>query len=197
MIAILAAFALVTYAPGPANLAVSLVALGQGMRAALHMALGLALGLAVWGVAAALGLGAMLAASETAMTALRLLGGAYLLWLCWSGLRGVRAPVEAPVTVRRPFRAGLLLNLSNPKAVLAWLAALSMGLDASAGGVMLFVATLACALIGLSNYLFWALLMSRGGPRRLYASARRGIETGAAALFGFAGVELIRQGATR
>ncbi|MGB3407995.1 MAG: LysE family translocator [Jannaschia sp.] len=197
MIAILAAFALVTVAPGPANLAVSLLALGQGQRAAIRMAVGLATGLAVWGAAAALGLGAVLAASETAMTAMRVLGGAYLIWLAWSGLRSAGRATDLPVAHRDPFRAGLLLNLSNPKAVLAWLAALSMGLDGGTDVAFVILATGACAMIGLANYLFWALLMSRGGPRRFYARARRGIETTAAALFGLAGAELIRQGVTR
>ena len=197
MIAILAAFAVVAYAPGPANLAVSLVALGQGARDALRMALGLALGLALWGVAAALGLGAILAASEPAMDAMRLLGGAYLLWLAWRGLRGAAAPPAAGAAVRRPFRAGLWLNLSNPKAVLAWLAALAMGLDPSADAGTVALATAGCAAIGLSNYLFWAFLMSRGWPRRAYLRARRGIEAGAALLLGLAGAELVRQAATR
>ncbi|MFO6465504.1 LysE family translocator [Jannaschia sp. KMU-145] len=197
MTAILLAFALVTYAPGPANLAVSVLAMGQGPRPAIRMALGLALGLAAWGIAAALGLGAMLAASEVAMTGLRLGGGAILLWLAWSGLRGAGRTAAAPAAIRAPFRTGLLLNLSNPKAVLAWLAALAVGLDASAGAGPLVMATAACALIGLSNYLLWALLMSRDLPRRAYIRARRGIETGVALIFGAAGAELIRQGVTR
>lgn len=197
MIAVLAAFAVVAYAPGPANLAVSLMAMGQGTRDAVWRALGLALGLALWGVAAALGLGAALAASERAMDGMRLLGGAYLLWLAWRGLRGASRPAATGAAVSRPFRAGLLLNLSNPKAVLAWLAALAMGLDTGAAGATVAAATAACAVIGLSNYLFWALLMSRSLPRRAYTRARRAIESGVAVLFGLAGVELLRQAAAR
>jgi threonine/homoserine/homoserine lactone efflux protein len=201
MTAILLAFAAVTYAPGPANLAVALLAMEHGARAAVRMALGLALGLAAWGVVAALGLGAVLAASETAMTALRLVGGAVLIWLAWRTLRGARLGAAAVGThrpSRRPgFLTGLLINLSNPKAVLAWLAALAVGLDASGGTTVLAAATLACALIGLSNYLFWALLMSRDLPRRAYARFRIGIARGMAALFGLAGAEMIRQGAAR
>lgn len=198
MTAILLAFAAVTFAPGPANLAVAVMAMEHGARPALRMALGLATGLAAWGVVAALGLGAVLAASEVAMTVLRLLGGAVLLWLAWTTLReadGAARPAHSPA--RRALRTGLLLNLSNPKAILAWLAALSMGLDASGGAGALAAATMACAVIGLMNYLFWALLMSRDLPRRLHVRFRRAIARGTAALFGLAGAELFRQGVTR
>lgn len=197
MIAVLAAFAFVTYAPGSANFAVSLGAMGQGTRDAVGMALGLALGLAVWGLAATLGLGAAFAASEAAMSVLRLLGGGYLLWLAWSGLRGARRSDVAREPVAWPFRAGLVLHLANPKAVLALLAALAMGLDGQAGAGMVAVATAACAAMGLSNFLFRALLMSRGLARRTYLRARRRIEAGTATLGGLSGAELIREGMAR
>ncbi|SFI84116.1 LysE family translocator [Jannaschia pohangensis] len=199
MIAVLAAFSLVAVAPGPANLAVSVVAMSHGIGPALRMAAGLALGLAVWGVIACLGFGALLAGSEVALTALRLLGGAYLCWLASRSARaalGPRAVAAAPSPVR-PFRTGLLLNLSNPKAVFAWLAALSMGLGPEAGPGFVTLATAFCAVIGLCNYLGWALLLSRGPVRRAYARAAVWIDGVVAALFAAAGLGLIRQGLLR
>ncbi len=196
MTAVLLPFVLVSVAPGPANLAVALLAMGRGRAVAPRMALGLALGLAFWGMLAAFGLGAVLAASERGMTALRILGGAYLLWLAWTGWCGAGVAVDVPA-VRRPFRTGLLLDLSNPKAVFAWLAVLAMGLDPDAGTGAVVLAVVICAGIGLTNCAFWAVLMSGGPVHRFYLRGRRWIETAAAAPFGLAGAELIRQGAIR
>ncbi|CTQ50054.1 LysE family translocator [Jannaschia donghaensis] len=200
MIEILAAFALVTFAPGPANLAVGLVAMAHGPRPSLRMAVGLASGLAIWGGIAALGLGTLLAGSEAALTVLRVFGGAYLLWLGWKAARTAWSPAVGAARVSalaKPFRTGLLLNLSNPKAVLAWMAALAMGLGPETGGGFVALATGLCALIGLANYLCWSLLLSRGPVRRGYARSARWIDGIAAGMFAVAGVGLIRQGLAR
>lgn len=198
LLAILLAFSAVTFAPGPANLAVGLVAMARGWRGALPMAAGLATGLAFWGVLAASGLGALMAASEVALTVLRIGGGAYLMWLAWRSARAACGPAEplaAPAS--GAFRRGFLLNLSNPKAVFAWLAALSMGLGPQAGPSALALATGLCALIGLANYLTWAFVLSRGGARAAYSRARVWVEGAAAALFALAGASLLRQGVLR
>ncbi|KIT16508.1 LysE family translocator [Jannaschia aquimarina] len=196
-LAILAAFAVVTFAPGPANLAVGLTALAHGWAHALPMALGLAVGLAAWGVVAAAGLGAVLVASETALFVLRVVGGLYLLWLAWQSARVALRSDTHEMPTAGGFVRGLLLNLSNPKAVLAWIAALSMGLTPEAGAGAVLSVTFLCALIGLANYLFWAAAFSRAGARSAYARFRRWIEGGAAFLLGAAGIGLMRQGLSR
>src|SRR5262249_37759370 len=77
---------------------------GRGSGAAT--AAGVAAGLAIWTVAASAGLGALLAASEPAFLALRLAGGAYLVWLGANALRSASrggppgAPPPAPLRPR-------------------------------------------------------------------------------------------------
>ncbi|WP_229864164.1 LysE family translocator [Seohaeicola zhoushanensis] len=192
--AIAAAFVVVASSPGPANLATASVALTQGQRTALIFAAGLSLGLAFWGVLAALGLGAVLRASETALVVLKLAGGTYLLWLAWqtgrSALKGgdVRAPDIPP---GRWFLRGVLLNLSNPKAVFAWMAALSVGMGPEQGGAAVLTATLMCAAIGTLNACTWALLFSRPRMMTGYRRLRRGIEAGFSAFFALAGLRLL------
>lgn len=199
---ILLAFTVVCVSPGPANLGLAAAAMAAGPGPALRMALGLTLGLSVWGVAAALGLGAVLAASEPALVALKLAGAAYLFWLAFgsarSAARRARPAAGEGGAGRGGWAArGLLLNLSNPKAVFAWMAALAMGLDAGSGPGAVAVATLACMAIGLLNYLGWALVFSRRGAMAAYASARRGIEAATAGLFALAGFGLLRSGLAR
>jgi threonine/homoserine/homoserine lactone efflux protein len=89
-----------------------------GRRAGVRTALGVSSGQAVWALAAAAGLAAVLQASEPAFLALRLAGAAYLVYLgahaLWLALRG---SAHHAVAARRgaPYRQGVLSNLGNPK----------------------------------------------------------------------------------
>ncbi len=116
----LAAAILIALSPGP-GAAVSMSAgLRHGYGAAWRVIAGLQCALAIQLAVVALGLGALLAASATAFDLLRYLGAGYLVWL---GLQKWRAPVEsidADDRRIRPnglFMEGLLVNLSNPKAI--------------------------------------------------------------------------------
>ena len=199
LLPVAAAFLVVAVSPGPANLALAGIALRDGRRAAMLFAAGLALGLAAWGVVAATGIGALLQASATALTVMKLAGGLYLLWLALGAARSAARPgAPAPSRgVRAPFLAGLMLNLSNPKAVAAWMAALSMGLGAGDEAGTLALATVLCALIGLGNYVGHALLFSLPGPTAVYARCRRGVEAAMAALFALGGLALLRSALVR
>jgi threonine/homoserine/homoserine lactone efflux protein len=78
--------------------------------------------LALWSVAAALGLSALLAASEVGYNVVRVAGGLYLIWLGVQSLRSHAAvavtPTEAPpmpMPMHRAYLSGVLSNLLNPK----------------------------------------------------------------------------------
>ena len=81
MLTVLLAFFVVTISPGPANIAVATVSMQHGRQKGTHFGLGLALGLALWGVVAATGLGVVLQTSAVALTVLKVVGAGYLLWL--------------------------------------------------------------------------------------------------------------------
>jgi threonine efflux protein len=195
--AIAFAFLVVAVSPGPANLACAAVAMARGRGAGLRMGLGLTLGLALWGVVAAAGLGAALARFEAGLIAIKLFGAIYLFWLAIGSARSAAQPVQdlAPTTHGRWFWRGLILNLSNPKAVFAWMAALAVGLDPAAAAAELVPAVAMCMAIGLGNYLFWALVFSTPHAMRLYRRSRRWIDGAVALLFAGAGVALLRSAA--
>lgn len=195
-----AAFFLVAVSPGPANIACASVAMSRGRPAGLRFGLGLAIGLAFWGLLAATGMGAVLQASETALIVMKLLGGAYLLWLAFASARSAARPQKmASVELghQRWVWRGLLLNLTNPKAVFAWMAALAVGLDPSDGMASVALATLICGALGMVNYAGWAILFSTSSAMALYNRLRRGIDAAVATLFAFAGIGLIRSALSR
>jgi threonine/homoserine/homoserine lactone efflux protein len=148
---------LLALAPGPDNLFVLMVSASQGRRAGILVVLGLCSGLVVHTVAVSLGLAVVFAASAVAFTALKYAGAAYLAWLAWQAWR---APAAAHVQGRRAatpahelYLRGVVMNLTNPKVVLFFLAFLPQFVRPGAGGVALqlawfgflfIVATLAC-----------------------------------------------------
>ncbi|MEM1287431.1 MAG: LysE family transporter [Pseudomonadota bacterium] len=201
LLVVSAAFSVVTISPGPANLGVCAVAMSAGRKPGIMFGFGLAAGLAFWGLVAATGLGALLQTTATALTALKVLGAVYLLWLALrsakSALRASEQKLAIEVSAGKWFVQGLLLNVSNPKAVFAWMAALSVGLGVNGGVEQLAVATLVCASIGVANYIGHAALFSLPSARRLYARGKRWIEGAVAVLFAVAGVSLLRSALTR
>lgn len=119
-VAFSAAAALIVLIPGPDTLVVLRSIVLRGRRQAALTALGVLTGLLVWMVAAALGLTALLRASQDGYLILRLAGAAYLLYIGVQALRSrvVGLPVEAAPPrslVGRGFRAGLMTDLLNPK----------------------------------------------------------------------------------
>ncbi|MEM9783929.1 MAG: LysE family transporter [Pseudomonadota bacterium] len=191
----LIAFFVAAASPGPATLGVAATAMSRGARAGCWFGAGLALGLAIWGVVAAAGLGALLQQSVWALTLLRLLGGAYLLYLALRAAGSALGPeasrAEDGAANGRFFRRGLLLNAANPKAVLAWLAVLAIGLPDGADSASITVLTALCAIAGLAIYLGYALAFSRRSVMAGYRRARRGIDGAVAAAFSYAGIRLL------
>jgi RhtB (resistance to homoserine/threonine) family protein len=115
--------------PGPDFALVSRHALLQGRRAGFWVSLGIALGLGIHIAYSAAGLAALIAHSTIWMTAIKLIGGTYLLYL---GYQGVRAkakseivdsePVShAEVPARQLIRKGFFCNALNPKAPIYFL----------------------------------------------------------------------------
>ena len=123
-----AAVALLIATPGPTMLMCMTNALNHGPRRAMTSVAGSVSAVLVVMVLSAMGLGALLAASETAFTTAKLIGAAYLVWL---GIKTFRSDASALMTVdgdaagagtresgRSFYLQGLLVGASNPKAVL-------------------------------------------------------------------------------
>ena len=119
--------------PGPNMAYLAVLSASKGRRAGFAATLGVALGLLIVGLAAALGLTAIIANSRWVYEALRWGGVFYLLWLAWEGWRRQEktSPGNADLTAHnsRFFVRGLVTNLINPKAGIFYVAVLPAFVD--------------------------------------------------------------------
>lgn len=186
--------------PGPANLAIISTAMSQGRRAGLVIALGIFAGSFTWAMAASFGLAALLHRYGEALVVLKIIGGLYLFYLALkaakSALRKEHAVVEMKASAgsgrAHPiFLRGYLIHLTNPKAVFAWVAIISLGLPPNASLSAVAIVVGGCLMTGFSVFCGYALLFSTSGALRIYKASRRYIEGAMALLFGAAGVKML------
>jgi len=156
---------LLNITPGPDMLYIMARRSAQGARAGAAAALGIAAGCIVHILAAAFGLSALLAASATAFTVLKLLGAAYLVYvglsLIWKSRIAPKAKASAklaPATLRAIFIQGFLTNVLNPKVALFFLALLPQFIDVDAPSKPL--AFLLLGAIFNVNGTLWNLLVA-------------------------------------
>jgi threonine/homoserine/homoserine lactone efflux protein len=131
---------LLTASPGPDNLMVLGLGMSKGRKQGMVFGLGCALGCLSHTFLAVIGVSAVIAASPTAFTALRIGGGLYLVWLGIGALRSTggqsAATAGAPAqSLRSLFMKGLLANAINPKVVLFFLSLLPQFVVAANGNV--------------------------------------------------------------
>jgi RhtB (resistance to homoserine/threonine) family protein len=117
--------AIVIVIPGPDTAVVTKNVLVHGRRVALGTSVGVAAGLSVWTLAAAVGVASVVRASAPAFTTLKLIGALYLIWLGLQALRaagrqtapGTRSAAadKQAMTALGGFRQGFLSDLANPK----------------------------------------------------------------------------------
>jgi threonine/homoserine/homoserine lactone efflux protein len=96
LLAFLGVAALLTITPGPDMAVVTRITLAKGRRSAIFASVGITTGLLCWALASAVGLAALLSASATAYTGLKVVGACYLIWL---GVQGWRLPCFWPACI--------------------------------------------------------------------------------------------------
>ncbi|WP_026411195.1 LysE family translocator [Actinomadura oligospora] len=138
LVAFLGAAFLIAMVPGPSTVVIVQRAAREGRRAGMATVLGNETGVLAWGLAAALGLSALLVASRVAYDVLRIAGAAVLVWFglraLWQSRRGAArttadadtfpdaasdaasGDVSAPTGVGRCYRQGVVTSFANPKA---------------------------------------------------------------------------------
>lgn len=194
------AFFVVAASPGPANISNATIAMSHGRKASLIYGTGLVCGVMFWGLIAVSGLGAVLQSSVYVLMVLKVLGGVYLLWLAYlSGKAAYHGETSAYRLSgqNKWFVRGLLLNISNPKTVIAWLAALTVGMQPGDGMMVLLTNFAVCTLAGAIAIVLHSLAFSMRRVMSAYQRFSRWISGVVAGLFALAGLGLIRSAFSR
>ncbi|MFE9672030.1 LysE family translocator [Microbispora bryophytorum] len=127
--------------PGPNMMYLVSRSISQGRRAGIISLSGVVAGFLVYLTATNLGLAALFSAFPRVLTAIRLAGAGYLLWLAWKTIRPGGASL---FTVRdvphdpppRLFAMGLMTNLLNPKIAILYISVIPQFVDIQAGNVL-------------------------------------------------------------
>lgn len=162
--------------PGPNMAYLAVLSASSGRRAGFAATLGVALGLLIVGVAAALGLAALIANSRLLYDMLRSFGALYLIWLAWEGWRGAAetSPGDAAVgrDDHRYFVRGLVTNLLNPKAGLFFIAVLPTFVD-EARDVEAQAVTLSAVYVAIATAVHVIIVLLAGAARPWLEDERR------------------------
>jgi threonine/homoserine/homoserine lactone efflux protein len=112
---------IVTLTPGPATALVVRSALRGGRHSALQTTLGNATGILFWAVSSAIGISALVAASEAAFVVLKIVGAITLIVLGIQSFRRGEKPAQTRAS-GSGYRTGLVTGLANPKLAVFFIA---------------------------------------------------------------------------
>lgn len=182
--------------PGPALIYALGNTLRGGLRAGVATGAGLGLVAAGWTLAAFLGLQAVFALVPWAYGALKLAGGAYLIWLAfqiWRGAgKGAIGAPDQPTTraLWKGFAGGMLVNLANPKSVLFAASVLVVIFPAGLPPHQIALIVANHLVLELAGYTILAWALSRPAARQTYLGARLWLNRVAALVLGALGARL-------
>ncbi|MEO1491686.1 MAG: LysE family translocator [Pseudomonadota bacterium] len=175
---------------GPNILAIISTSMEQGRARGVQLALGVGFGSGIWAVLTVAGLTALITAYAGAVTVLKIFAAIYLLWLAYKAFRSAATPdgdlKPAASKQGRLFKHGLLIQMTNPKAALQWIAIVGLGLGADAPlwlGVTLILAATTMSVVG---HVAYAMLFSTQPVIRVYRRIRRWIDGALGLFFAFA-----------
>lgn len=177
---------LIVLLPGPDTLVVVRSIVRGGRHSGILTALGNLCGLAIWVMAAALGLAAMLKASEIGYDVLRVVGAGYLVWLgiqAWRSRGRVELPSHGGV-LGTGFRAGILTDLLNPKVGVFFVAFLPGFIPQ--GDPVGLVSLLLGGIFVVLTALYWVALLGVAGRVSRWMgtpAVRRRIDAASALVF--------------
>ncbi len=156
---------LLALAPGPDNLFVLALAAQRGSGAGLLVTMGLCTGLLFHTSAVAFGLAAIFQASALAFTLLKFAGAAYLTYLAWQAFRaGTTQEKDVAVGTDRGrlYRRGIIMNITNPKVSVFFLAFLPQFADPARGSLAVQLLVLGAVFIVAAILVFGAISFLAG-----------------------------------
>jgi threonine/homoserine/homoserine lactone efflux protein len=171
-----AVYALAVAAPGPGIAAIIARGLAHGLKGTPAFILGFVVGDLVWFGIAATGLAALAKTAATLFVAIKWIGVAYLLYLAWKLWSAPAASVKVTESDGsehgwRAFVASFLLTLSNPKAILFFLALLPTVVDLASMNMVRFL-EISAAIIVVQPLVLGAYALLAARARELFTTPK-------------------------
>jgi len=170
-----AVYALAVATPGPGIAAIVARSLAHGFRGAPAFVAGFIVGDLLWFGIAATGLAALARTAATVFVAIKWAGVVYLLYLAW---KLWTAPAERVAAVEDPrqhgwraFLASLMLTLSNPKAVLFFLALLPTVIDLASMNLLRFI-EISLAIVVIMPIVMFSYVFLAARAREMFTTPR-------------------------
>ena len=192
------AFFIGIVSPGPAILATIGTSMTAGRKAGVSMSLGIITISLFWGIVAALGLGSLLINYAYAITFIKIAGGIYLLWLA---IKSIRSAAGQAVLTNKPtykdiksskfFLQGMMIHITNPKAIFMWLATISIGINQSSPPSAYALIVFGGILISICVNLAYSVSFSTSSVTKFYNKFHRWFETAFGIMFAAAGIKLL------
>ena len=160
------ASALLAIAPGPDNIFVLTQSALHGKLSGLVVMFGLCTGLLVHTGAVAFGVAVIFQASALAFTALKVIGASYLVYLAWQIFRAspeqIRFDGKQQKGLGALYRRGIIMNVTNPKVSIFFLAFLPQFADPNRGSISLQMVSLGSIFILATILIFGAVALIGG-----------------------------------
>lgn len=185
------------FTPGPNILAVIGTAMSVGRSEGKALALGIATGTFGWAMLTALGLTALVSAYASVMNVFKILGAVYLLWLAYKAFKSAFtvkefnvAPIKISGGASAYYKRGLMIQMTNAKAALVWIAIMSLAMGDQAPVWVAGVVVIGTSIISAIGHMIYAIAFSTAPVIAAYAKARRWIEGALGVYFCFASYKL-------
>ncbi|OLP43389.1 LysE family translocator [Rhizobium oryziradicis] len=193
-------YAVSAISPGPAMLATMGTAMESGRKAGIALGLGIAMSALIWGVLAFLGLSTLLVAYAGMLDIIRILGCLYLLYLAYKAFSSAFSTYDLNVNLTgnkeyqafHVFLRGCGLNLANPKAVLTWVAIISLAIEPGAPIWTIFAVLSGTISFSIVFYTLIAIAFSTPQMVSIYSRLRRWIDGTLGIVFAFSAYKLAR-----
>lgn len=197
LFAIAATLAIGAISPGPSFVFVAQNAVARSRNHGLITALGTGVGAAIFALLALLGLQAFLLAVPVAYTALKVVGGIYLLWLAYKIIRHSRSPLSmgkvsmGEKSLLATFRDGLFTQLSNPKTAVVFASIFTALLPREIPAYYYIALPLISFIIDAGWYSLVTIALSTERSRNVYIHFKTAIDRVAGSVMALLGLKLI------
>lgn len=181
--------------PGPGVALILGVATTRGRAASILTCAGIAVGSTVLALGTILGLGLLLSEFAWSMTVIKFAGAAYMAWLASKAFRKAITPSETTtVSAMHAFGhaalAGFLMQITNPKAIIYWVAAIALAGLSTAPWPIIALFLLGSTANSFFGHGIWAMALSSRPFLTLYQRARRSMDALLGAFFALVAFKL-------